>query len=213
MSIDLKLFKAMTIEKWEKLICCLKFYESHSIQILNKDKIAGFETDNRIHLPQDYKDFIRVFGAGCFGDFIRIYSPSSYTYRRISESNLEWTRSYIKEYPSKDIEWDRELDDLLNNAFIFGGDDRGNSILWDLRSYKRSDDSYDIFWLDGYGMIDEGEEGNDVVFKIGRDFYKFICNFCCGLESYRILSDPRPPQPGDIRYEFTQYVEYVSKRD
>ncbi|MEM9539470.1 MAG: SMI1/KNR4 family protein [Cyanobacteria bacterium P01_E01_bin.42] len=200
--------------KWEKLMRCLKFYESRSIQSLTEDKIVGFEIQNRIHLPQEYRNFLRVFGAGRFGDFIEIYRPSSHTYHRVSEITLEWAREYIKEYPSKDVVWDRELDDLLSHAFIFGGDDRTNYVLWDLRSYQSSDDSYDIFWLDGVDFIDDGiDYSNDVVYKIGRDFYEFICNFCCGLESYRILPDSRPPQPGEIRYEFTQYVEYVNKRD
>jgi len=57
-----------------------------------------------------------------------------------------------------------------------------------LRSYKKPDDSYDIYWLH-YDDFD-GE-----VYQVGRDFFDFIHDFCLGRKSYSFLPESMQPEP------------------
>ena len=55
-------------------------------------------------------------------------------------------------------------------------------IFWDLRSYNNSDKSCDIYWANSDCF-------NGDIYKIGRDFYRFITELCLGEQSYEILPE------------------------
>ncbi|MEM8779341.1 MAG: hypothetical protein AAGF26_10820, partial [Cyanobacteria bacterium P01_G01_bin.49] len=93
---------------------------------------------------------------------------------------------------------DREsLIDLLDSAFVFGREPSANSIFWDLRSYNNKDKSYDIYWANSDCFSGE-------IYKLGRDFYEFITEFCLGTKSFEILPKEKWPLQESLQKTFTR---------
>ncbi|MEG4506466.1 SMI1/KNR4 family protein [Microcoleus sp. F6_C2] len=185
------------MQKWQKLLKILEVTINYQPGILTEVELSRVETEMHLILPADYKGFCQIFGSGIFGDFIAIRCPSSDLFSR---SNLatKSIKEQIREYPSKNHEWDRELESLLDSALMFGHDDRGNILFWDLRSYKESDRSYDIYWA-------KVDEFDDNIYKIGRSFFDFVCDFCLGMKAFELLPEELWPLPKDIGLKFTSY--------
>lgn len=184
------------MEKWQSLFSRLEIIDEDE-EILTEESLQEFENDKDIVLPLEYKNFCRVFGTGLFGDFVFVASPSHEFYN-FAEVALEGIRSELKLFPSHDLSRDQELEELLDSAFVFGGDSVwGNLGFWDLRTYSESDQSYDIYWI-GTDLLDED------AYLVGRNFFDFVQDFCLGTEAYKVLPDLKQPESQVIHSTFTR---------
>lgn len=86
---------------------------------------------------------------------------------------------------------------LLDSSFVFGTEPSSISIFWDMSSYNKSDKNCDIYWANS-----EDFRGN--IYKIGRDFYEFITEFCLGTKSYEILPEKEWRYKESIQKTFTR---------
>ncbi|GAP93618.1 hypothetical protein NIES2104_01250 [Leptolyngbya sp. NIES-2104] len=133
----------------------------------------------QIKLPVGYKEFCQMFGNGCFGEsFVCIDCPSLQYLRIQSISNseiIEAAKSLFRLNP----DYDPTVQELLGNAYVFGLGVSGTIFIFDLRTYDQTDEQYDVYAID-----DDGH-----AYKVDRDFYSFIENFCLGtaLENFQQL--------------------------
>jgi hypothetical protein len=77
-------------------------------------------------LPQDYKDFVRLYGSGYFMEFMGIYVPRS----RNPNLRLESRVRTIGEYLVYDDEPPYPLWPSLGGLLNFGGTDNGDELFW-----------------------------------------------------------------------------------
>jgi hypothetical protein len=183
------------LSEWNQLLAQIEILEEGS-EILNKEGLSRFEVENNILLPPGYKEFCQTFGTGSFGNFIRIYSPNQnlVEYSRLS---LESISEQVELFPSENLTRDSNLQSLLENGFVFGDDFGANIAIWDLRTYSDLDKSYDIYWID----IDASDKD---VYRVGRDFFEFVTDFCLGRGTYEYLPEDKRP-PSDIQ-TFTRFA-------
>lgn len=185
------------IERWSFLLNELEIIETpYGSEVWSKEELDSFENETGIILPAEYKEFCQVFGTGCFGDFVSIYCPNP----QLSSICLGAIKDEITRFldPCHEKIMDRKsLINLLNSAFVFGSESSGISIFWDLRSYNQVDESCDIYWANS-----DCFSGN--IYQIGRDFYKFVTEFCLGTKSYEILPQKEWPPQEAIQGTFTR---------
>ncbi|MGL4758548.1 MAG: SMI1/KNR4 family protein [Patescibacteria group bacterium] len=168
------------LEKWQSLLNQLEIIQtSYGNEFWSLDQLNKFEDETGIILPIGYKEYCQVFGSGGFGDFVGIYCPSL----DFSNALLASIKNEILNFSDPQYEkmMDKEsLINLLDHGLVFAGESCGISIFWDLRSYDESDQSYDIYWISG-----DCFDGD--IYKIGRDLYEFVTEFCLGEKSFEIL--------------------------
>ena len=171
-----------------------------------KIEIYAFEKKNKIKLPKYYKEFCQLFGTGRFGNYVRIYCPSidlSQIYLEAIKLDINSIKdninsySYHKNHEKGDIKFDL-IEELINSSFVFGDNVNSDVFFWDLRTFKISDQSHDIY-------IANSDCCDDDVYKIGRDFYEFVDDFCLGMKCFTILLETMNPLHQDIRYTFTSF--------
>jgi hypothetical protein len=185
------------MNRWEALFFILDI----NLEELKSDfcevTLQKFEITSKIHLPSGYKDFYRAFrGGGTFGNsYINIYCPPDL---EGSNEDLNFLRASMERMR----DWGdlSELDclkyeTLLTSAFVFGGTCRAEHFIWDLRTYRADDDSYDIYLL----RIDDPS-----TYLVGRDFFRFVRNFCLGTEAFSKLPEGYWIDPYDISFKFTR---------
>lgn len=173
------------LQQWRSLLVEVEIIEEGS-EVLDEEELSRFEVENNILLPVEYKEFCQTFGTGLFANSIRIYSPSQFLVE-YSRGSLETISEQIDLFPSENLTRDRSLQSLLENGFVFGNDFGANIAIWDLRTYSDLDKSYDIYWID----IDAEDEN---LYRVGRNFFEFVTNFCLGRGTYEYLpEDKRPP--------------------
>ncbi len=183
--------------KWQSLFNQLEIIQSpYGLELWSLDQLNQFETEYNIVFPKGYKEFCQIFGTGCFGDFISIFCPN------IDFSNicLEAIKNDIIEFPDPEHErmMSREsLLNLLDSSFVFGREPSAISIFWDFRTYNQSDESYDIYWANS-------DSFNGDIYKIGRDFYEFVTEFCLGRLSYKILPEKEWRPQKSLQNTFTR---------
>lgn len=176
------------MQKWKTLFQQLEVIETSDGQaISSEEELFTFEMETGIILPSEYKDFCQVFGSGRFGDLVKIFCPSRDLLFESIES-IKYLKEQVEKYPSKNRQWDRQIQTLLNSALMFGGDDRVNIALWDLRTYEESDKSYDIYWV-------KYDDFEDEIYRVGRIFFDFVHDFCLGRKSYKRLPKSMRPEP------------------
>lgn len=186
-------------QQWHNLLGQLDVLE-YGREILSSNKIIEFENSTKILLPQSYKEFCEVFGTGLFGNFVGIVSPSL-DFFEYGKTIIFRINEEVEMFPSKDREWDRGVKSILDSAFIFGGNSVWEYIaFWDLRTYQKSDRSYDIYWM---STSFSGSE-DDETFYIGRDFFEFVVDFCLGTKVFEILPFSKQPPPECIYQTFTR---------
>lgn len=184
------------IEKWQFLFSELEIIDEDS-EVLTEEELQEFENDKDVVLPLEYKIFCQVFGTGLFGDFVFVAAPSNEFYK-FSEVAVNGIRNELKFFPSRDLSRDKALEDLLDSAFVFGGDSVwGNLGFWDLRTYSELDQSYDIYWI-GADLMDED------ACLIGRNFFDFVQGFCLGTTAYDVLPGSKQPDSKTIYNTFTR---------
>ena len=169
------------MEQWELLINEVEIIQVpyYGSEFWSLEEFDKFEDETGIIFPIGYKEFCQVFGTGCFGDFISIWCPNL----NFSNACLKAIKEEIQEFPDPQHEKMMSKESLispLNSSFVFGREPSSISIFWHLASYSKLDKSCDIYWANS-----ENFRGD--IYKIGRDFYEFVTEFCLGTKSYEIL--------------------------
>lgn len=143
---------------------------------LTESQLKDFESQTGLILPQGYREFCQVFGAGGFGlggffidhpdiDEIEAQLGSNQCILEACKGTLE---AYKGNYYSSRS---NQIDELLDNAYLFGGGSGLVAFVFDLRTYNEQDSSYDI-----YGINCD----SDFVCYLGRDFFEFVRDICIG---------------------------------
>ncbi len=189
------------IRKWQLLFDQLEVIEDLSTKkALDLASLFTFEDENKIILPLEYKNFCQVFGCGIFGGFVRIKCP---TPNLVShwQAIRETLKQDLRQFPAKKskLKEDEKIVDFLDNAFVFGDDIGDNLLVWDLRTYRKLDQSYDIYWMNANFVNDDTG-----IYRIGRDFFEFIRDFCLGTQSYEVLPEEEQSPPDLIYPTFTR---------
>jgi len=140
-----------------------------SLPTLTEDQLQKFESEAGFILPQGYKEFSQVFGSGQFGaNGFGVGCPDIHDI----EGHLGNNESMLQGCRHNDTsEWLNEVKELLNHAYIFGLGGNKLAFIFDLKSYKESDRSCDIYGVDS---------SNDVICYLGRDFFEFVRDICIG---------------------------------
>jgi hypothetical protein len=176
------------MEKWRSLLSQIKFTGTEYPTFTDAE-IEAFEQKTGISLPQDYKDFCKVFGAGSFGteyqgEEYHIYSlDQDFSEERLGfllehwQGELEHSLEMISEYNSKSVLEPSAIEnliELLRQAFTFGGY-LGLYFVWDLNSYD--------IWIVSIDYLDS--------YNLGSDFFEFVHDFCLGksLHKYDCMSE------------------------
>ena len=183
------------LKQWQTLFAGLEIVEQNP-EVFSEEELARFEVENKVLLPTGYKEFCQIFGTGSFGDFIRIFCPNQ-SLVEYSELSLESISENIELFPSGRLDRDSSLQSLLKNSFVFGDDFGANIAAWDLGTYSNLDESYDIYWID----IDASDED---LYRVGRNFFEFVTNFCLGQGAYDFLPEEKRPLT-NIPQRFTQF--------
>ncbi|MGG6239463.1 SMI1/KNR4 family protein [Nodosilinea sp. AN01ver1] len=182
----------MTIED---LVSSLEIVGSPNPDIFTLEDLAQFEMEAGFRLPDDYKQFCRTLGSGQFGGHMKICCPRiEYSRKSISFMKIAlWLAK--EEFGNFDLA--QEIKDLLNACFVFGTNPNCQDVVWDLRTYQESDDSYDIYLI----PLDPLDE----FYFLGRSFLKFLEDFCIGEQGYKNLPEHLYPCEGTIARRFTRY--------
>ena len=171
------------IEKWQNLLNELEIVGSPGvISPLSQEEIEALELESKIILPIGYKEFGKVWGAGEIAEYMRIHFSRELLFE-VSIDCIKSQLSYINTH--SELEGDildiESLNRLIDSALIFGDTGCAEVVFWDLRTYNKVDQSYDIY-LANFDSFNG-------VYKIGRDFYEFIRGVCLGMDSYKVRSE------------------------
>jgi len=187
------------LQVWQGIISQLEVREEEGSDIWSAEKLARFEVDSGILLPEDYKSFCQIFGSGQFGDGMSISCPMN------DEVELEILRSVLEDEFDSELGYriarDESLNrdsirELLNTIFSFGGSGNTDIVMWDLRTYCDEDKSYDIYMsrVDTFPGI----------CKVGRSFSEFVETFCLGIRAFNHFPDWTHPNPQNLQRIFTR---------
>ena len=143
-------------------------FHLNALTTVSAADLEAFEVQLKVTLPLEYKEFCQVFGEGCFGqNFVCIDCATIKGFKSQTTSNAEIIEACKSSFRESLI-----IQELLDNAYLFGLGDQGTLLVFDLRTYDQADQSYNIYAIDDNGQPHQ----------IGRDFYNFIANFCLGTE-------------------------------
>lgn len=148
----------------------------------NLECLEEFEKRNRICLPHEYKELVTLLGPGVLGGWIHILPPDEETLHM----SRVWSKSTIKmidNLPSKSIEADQELIDLIDNIFIFSLVDGPYQGFFNLDTYSETDKSCDIIWSS------KDVNDTDEWYSVGRGFFSLVSEYFLGDRITEILSD------------------------
>lgn len=187
-------------QKWYSLLAQMEILGNQK-GTLNEETILTFEKETGIILPNEYKEFCQIFGGGTFGSFVSILRPSSHMLE-MSSLTLYAIKTDFREYLWKKTEdtSTKATERILDFALRFAEDYFSNYIaIWDLRTYNKLDQSYDIYWLKW-----DGFEGD--IYYLGRSVFEFVRDFCLGMKSYEILPESMHPHPQSLHHTFTPFA-------
>lgn len=190
---------------WRELLEKLEITSDESnTEILSREELSSTETETGILLPANYKELCQTLGTGLLAERVRIICPTK-RYVENERLRLNYAIGRIQEYTRTDISRainrDREFISLLESAFVFGDLYHSYySLVWDLRTYSKNDDSYDIYYVN----CDTPESSEPIL--LGRNFFEFIDNFCYGTKPFELLSEMFEEEPSnEIKYTFFQF--------
>ena len=167
---------------------------------LTESQLEDFELQTGLTLPQGYQEFCQVFGAGKFG-FAHGFFIDSPDIDNI-EAELGSSQCILESCGSS--EWSSEVKELLENAYLFGGGDGLVAFIFDLRTYREEDRSYDIYGINCY---------DNLTFYLGRDFFEFVRDICIGERAQAefpelLLGGLLDFDRDDPRYKSTTFIVY-----
>lgn len=171
---------------WHELMQTLRFNgRRNASQNPTEEVISAFEQEHKVIFPSDYKEFCKLFGTGEAGDWLRIYCPGD---PRLLDNQeiFQSTIRHINFASSGNNEVDDRKIDLLSNGFCMADDRGAHFLMWDLRTYREEDLSYDLYWVLWDGP--ESENFEDDIKFVGRSFFKFIQDLYDGLGIREVCS-------------------------
>ena len=184
------------LETWKNLKLQLdeepNKYQKH--EVCTEKELLDFETKTKIVLPPSYKECCQVFGSVAFGDYLQIRCPN-FSLSQFWIEALESSIDSAVRFGEIEIRNASKIENLLDSAFVFGGSDTLLVLFWDLRTYSETDENYDIYLARG--------EDFDGVYLVGRDFTKFVLDFCLGTKSHEILPKYMHPSLQSLQPTFT----------
>jgi hypothetical protein len=162
---------------WRNLLAKLDIEGNPDIsspeEILEFEQIAGFT------LPEQYKEFCMVCGGMFFDKTeLEIFQVGFYDIQTYLEEDLEKRSICID---SNDGQY--EMQELVENSRHFGLGNGYTFLRWDLRTYSENDKSYDIYVVRDWG------NGTMDALNLGRDFYRFIKDYCIGQKINREFAE------------------------
>ncbi len=182
--------------KWQHLLVQLETIAVDEWQeIWNEHQFFTFESETGIVFPADYQEFCQIWGEGMLGEYMRIECPNIKSQLGMLNLKEEFNNFVANNSDNYDVNL---INDLLSHSFVFAENYYTDHVFWDLRTYSELDKSYDIYlgrW--------EGFEGE--VYKIGRSFFEFVCDFCLGMKAYEVLPEWMHPQPQELYHTFTRF--------
>ncbi|MEG4964018.1 MULTISPECIES: SMI1/KNR4 family protein [unclassified Microcoleus] len=138
-----------------------------SLSTLTEDQIQKFESQAGLILPEGYREFCQVFGSEKFGKdgfFIDVPDIDDI------EGHLDENESLLDSCKDSSL-WSSEVKELLDNSYLFGGGCGLVACIFDLRTYREQDRSYDIYGVNC---------NHDFTCHLGRDFFEFVRDICIG---------------------------------
>lgn len=130
----------------------------------SNNEIIEFESYAKIFMPQEFKDFCRVFGSGHFGNSRVFIDCPREDFIDYHEEKIE-----RREILLIDIAEGSENYNFLQYSYPIGTGVNDTHILFDLKSYQESDQSYDLYL---YTDLDQNR------YYFGRSFFDFIIDVC-----------------------------------
>lgn len=178
------------------------------LSILNEQCINEFELALNRKLPEDYKYYCQVFGKGIFGiKNICIDCPDIGAINEYLGSSQGILEACLETYRFEGIA-DHEIEQLIENALIFGHGSDYLIFVFDLRSYDEEDKSCEIYGL-------KYDYSNSYIRKIGRNFFTFVRDSIVGEGLKREFPELIFPLPvseeeslarGECRYKGTTFT-------
>jgi SMI1-KNR4 cell-wall len=156
------------MEKWYELLKGIQF--EGVLNVMSLEDLQGFERDNNMSFPKEYKEFCQVFGSGGFGNEITIYCPPEIEGSPIWSSLIFEHLESLKELPDSPVDKAEQITKLLKNALFFGSTGNSEVFLWNLATENCTDSNYDIYMTNLECFECEGGE----IEIVGRSFYTFI---------------------------------------
>lgn len=197
----------MSIDQWQALLENIETTRGQGIFIpgqRKKEKFENIEATTGIILPEKYKEFCHVFGVGMFGKWAVIDYADWEASQFIKEKLLEllsfsWDEFLPPPFPDAEpLQIDSAVE-MIQSILVFGLTTNEQLLFWDLRTYSEVDKSYDIYLT----WADDCFDGN--CYKIGRDFYEFVTDYCLqGISQYP-LPEYFCPEPESIYPVFKRY--------
>jgi hypothetical protein len=179
-------------QRWLQLLETIEVIgDGFDKELLGEAEIAIVESELKQSLPVAYKEFCQILGTGMLAEFVRIFSPTK-PFIAEGKYHLDYAIQRVEEfmtnYPhlqrDRTVERDQWCIDLFKSAFVFGDYATGEYLLlWDLRTYRQEDESYDIYWV----SRDMPEIDDPIL--IGRDFFEFVQDFCYGTKRFESLPE------------------------
>ncbi|HEV7890987.1 MAG TPA: SMI1/KNR4 family protein [Pyrinomonadaceae bacterium] len=199
------------MENWRALFATLEV-NGEAKSLCGDEELRRFEEKARITLPDDFKEYCRVFGSGAHGREFFIYCPcpsgAGGDLLSFGLDRLEAYRGavsyeinhFLEGHPAADYDKVRWLEKILSNAFPFATNGFAEIFVWHLDSYSETDRSHDIYRIG----IDELDEAR----LVGRDFYKFVAEFIYEQKIDGVpLKDNRYPE---IRRTFDPIERFIT---
>ena len=197
------------IQKWETLRSGLRI-KHQSQELCTEAEIDLVEEELGFRFPLGYKEYCRVFGSGKIGNIFRVYCPC-YPKNRVdireTGDNLIGLKLDMESIdPAKDVEIAALLERLLEHGYAFADTDLADRFIWDLKSYRAADQSYDIYWIP--------DEEAASVRLVGRNFYEFIEQFCLGTGWHIMFPNDDFTEDSDERsFEAFEFDEQAHQHD
>jgi hypothetical protein len=195
------------LEKWKSLLKQTEIRSLSTLEViqynsqtklctLTLEQLNEFERKSEIILPEGYKEYYQIFGSGMFGK-----NQFRITSLRIEDIEGQLSEGlHSLELSKEAYEYPQGVVDIFENSYLFGCGSAYTSFVFDLRTFDKSDNSYDIYGL--------GDNINYVYF-LGRDFFDFIKDICLGKRANKefpglLVGAPRvhPEQPVRDRVAF-----------
>ncbi len=164
--------------KWEKLLFQLEIILecTHDLSTLTENQLNYFESQTQLILPEEYKNYCQIIGSGRFSrSQFSIDCPDVNSIQETLTSNEIILEAYTSRHS-----WSLTILQLLDSAYLFGGGlDFKELLIFDLRTYREIDQSYDIYFVSPDG---------DVNF-LSRSFFDLIKDYCIGDQFIDIYID------------------------
>lgn len=162
---------------WLDLMANLDIVEHPEVSF--PEEILEFEQTAGFILPEQYKEFCMVCGGMYFEKTeISILQVGFYDVQTYLDEDFE-KRDICISYNDGQY----EMQELVQNSRLFGRGSGYIFLIWDLRTYRENDKSYDIYLLRDWG------NGTMDALNLGRNFYAFVRDYCIGQKINREFAD------------------------